>query len=139
VAQLDAVGIQDLARLFDVGARVGVDLLAGELRPRRGAAARIAHARGVVADDQDHDVPAILKLAQLAQDDGVAEMDVRRRGIEPELDAQRAAECELGRQPPVGQAVDPVAGEEAGIVERSGRHNANARVSPCPGRRRRLS
>ena len=33
----------------------------------------------------------VLELAQLLQDDGVAEVDVRRRRVDPELDAQRPA------------------------------------------------
>ena len=37
----------------------------------------------------------VLELAQLAQDDRVAEVDVRRGGIDPELDAERAALLEL--------------------------------------------
>jgi hypothetical protein len=134
VAQLDAIAVEHPRGLLDVRQRVGVDLLAGELRASRGAAAGIAHAGGVVADDQHDDVPAVLELAQLAQDDRMAEVDVGRRRVQPELDAQRAAERELARESPVGEAVDRVTGQPAGIVGRVGRHNSNARVSPCPGR-----
>jgi hypothetical protein len=36
-------------------------------------------------------VPGVLKLAQLVEDDRVAEVDVRSRGVDAELDAQGAA------------------------------------------------
>ncbi len=36
-----------------------------------------------------------LKLAQLFKNDGVAEVNVRGGGVDPELDAERAAELEL--------------------------------------------
>ena len=45
-------------------------------------------------------MPELLELAQLAQDDGVAQMDVRRRGVDAELHAQRPALRELALQTP---------------------------------------
>jgi hypothetical protein len=36
-------------------------------------------------------VPQVLQLAQLVQHHGVAEVDVGRRRVQPELDAQRLA------------------------------------------------
>ena len=39
-----------------------------------------------------------LKLAEFFQRDGMAEVDVRRGGIDAELDAQRAAETEFFQQ-----------------------------------------
>ena len=80
-----------LRRLVHVRARVRVDLLAGEHRPGGRAPARVAHARGVVADDQDDGVAEVLELAQLLQHDGVAEVQVGRGRVQAELDAQRAA------------------------------------------------
>jgi hypothetical protein len=66
---------------------VGVDLVARQHGARRRAPARVADAGRVVADDQHDDVTPILELAQLAKDDGVAEVDVGRRGVEAELHA----------------------------------------------------
>ena len=102
---------EHLARLFHVRARVRVDLLAREHGPGRRAPARVAHAGGVVADDQHHRVAGVLELAQLLQHDGVAEVDVRGGRVEPELDAQRAAARQLLRERPAGQVVDGVARE----------------------------
>ena len=77
---------------------VRVDLVAGEHRPRRRAPARVAHARGVVADDQHDAMAEVLELAQLLQHDRVPEVDVGRRRVEPELDAQLAPRARGGRQ-----------------------------------------
>ena len=78
-----------LARLAHVGLRVGVDLGAREHRPGGGAARGIADARGEVADDQHDGVAGVLELAQLAEHHRVAEVDVRRRRVQTELDAER--------------------------------------------------
>ena len=112
------VGEQHLAGLVHVRARVGVDLLAGQHRPRRRAAARVAHARGVVADDQHDGVARVLELAQLLEHDGVAEVDVGGGRVEPELDPQRTAFGEPPLERSVGEAVDRVAGEMGGRAER---------------------
>ena len=60
--------------------------------------------------------PEVLELAQLLQDDGVAEVDVGRGRVDAELDAQRAALArgrELApRARPAGSDVDGVAGQE---------------------------
>jgi hypothetical protein len=65
-------------------------------------------------------VAEVLELAQLAQDDRVAEVDVGRRRVEAELGAQLAALAgglrELSLEAPLGQGVDGVAGEERGGV-----------------------
>ena len=60
----------------------------------------------------------VLELAQLAQHDRVAEVDVGRRGVDPELHAQLAA-LQLGggdlvRESARGEAVDGVRGEPRG-------------------------
>ena len=44
-----------------------------------------------VADDEYRGVPEILKMLHLAKQDGVAEVQVGRSGIEAGLDAQRTA------------------------------------------------
>ena len=77
---------------------------------------RVADARGVVADDQHDRVAEVLELAQLAQHDGVAEVDVRRGRVDAELDPQRPApRAELALERARRQRVDGVAGEEAGV------------------------
>ena len=74
--------------------------------------ARVPDARGVVADDQHDRVAGVLELAQLLQDDGVAEVEVGRRRVQAELDAQRPARSRAAaRERPRGQAVDRVAGQ----------------------------
>ena len=128
------VGVEDLRRLLDVRPRVGVDLLARELRARRRAPARIADARGVVADDEDDDVPAVLELAQLAQDDRVAEVDVRRRRVEAELDAQRPRRRRAcARRPPAGRQSTASRARKAASLAAGVRHGANARVRAVRG------
>ena len=114
-AHLGLLAVEDLEGLLRVRARVRVDLVARELRAQRGASARIAHARGVVADDEDHDVAQVLELAELLQDHRVAEVDVRRRGVQTELHAQRTALRELALQLAGREAVDGVAREELGV------------------------
>ena len=77
----------------------------------------------------------VLELAQLAQDDGVAEVDVGRRRVEAELDAQRPSRARAcAASAALGQAVDGVAGEEGGVAGRGSRHGANARVRRRPWR-----
>jgi murein DD-endopeptidase MepM/ murein hydrolase activator NlpD len=46
---------------------------------------------GEVADQEDHLVPQVLQLAHLVEHHGVADVDVGRGGVQPELDAQRLA------------------------------------------------
>jgi hypothetical protein len=108
------VGEQHLARLAHVGLRVRVDLLAREHGPRGRAPGGIPHARGVVPDDQDDRVAGVLELAELGQDDRMAEVDVGRRRVQAELDAERPALRQLRGQGSRGQAVDGVAGEMRG-------------------------
>ena len=45
----------------------------------------------------------VLELAQLLQDDGVAEVDVGRRRVQPELHAQRTARPELALELAAGR------------------------------------
>jgi hypothetical protein len=65
------------------------------MRARRGAAAWIANHPGEIADDENSLVTEILKLAQLAQNDGVTQMNIGRRWIDTEFHAKRPAEREL--------------------------------------------
>ena len=85
----------------------------------------------------------VLELAQLLQHDGVAEVDVGRRRVEPELDPQLAAlargglrACARGRPP--GSDVDGVAGQEGGVLGGGWPSRPNASVD-APSRRRRAA
>ncbi len=111
--------IEHAARLLAVGRRVVLDRFAGEYRAGRRAPTRVAHARGVVTDDQDHPVTEVLELAQLLEDHDVPEVDVRRRRVDAELDAEWA--ILLGRhrqaslQGPLRLNGRNVAGQERGV------------------------
>ena len=103
VAQLGAGRVQHLEGLRLVGLGVGADLLLGQRRAGGVAAAGVADQRGEVADQEDHLVPQVLQLAHLVQHHGVADVDVGRRRVQPQLDAQRLA---AGLRP--GQLLQPV-------------------------------
>jgi hypothetical protein len=60
-------------------------------------------------------VAAVLELAELLQDHRVTEVHIGRGRVQPELDAERAAQRELARELARGQAVDGVAREELGV------------------------
>ena len=60
-------------------------------RPRRArlrAPRRIADQRGEGTDDVHDRVPEILEVLHLPDEDGVAEVEIGRAGIDPELDPQ---------------------------------------------------
>ena len=95
--------VEHRERLLGERARVRVDLRAGQRRARRGAAARIADAGRVVADDQHDLVAEVLELPELLEHDRVAEMDVRRGRVDPELDPERALLRELALERPSGR------------------------------------
>jgi hypothetical protein len=63
-------------------------------------------------------VAEVLELAQLLEDDRVAEVDVRRSRVETELRAQRPTFprglLELALEPAPREGVDGVSGEERG-------------------------
>ncbi len=62
------------------------------MRRARGVAARgIADQPRVIADQENHAVPQILKVLHLAQQHRVAQVQIGRRGIEPRFHAQRPA------------------------------------------------
>ena len=127
-AHLGAFGVEDREGLALEGLGVLIDLLAGENGPVGRAPAGVSHARGVVAHDQDNGVAQVLELAQLAQDHGVAEVDVGRGGIDPELHAQRPALSQLALQCALREGVDGIPGKEAGGLSRGIRHRRNARL-----------
>jgi hypothetical protein len=122
VADLEPlVRAQNLRGLIDVGAGVGVDLLAREQGPCRGATARIPDARGVVADDEHDGMPGVLELAELLQDDRVTQVHVGRRRVQSELHPQAPSLRETFGEGAGGQAVDGVAGEERRGLSAAGR------------------
>jgi len=91
VAHLGAGGVQHLGGLGVVGLGVDLDLLGRQRRARAVAARRIADQGGEVADQEDHLVAQVLQLAHLVEHHGVAQMDVGRRRVQAQLDAQRHA------------------------------------------------
>ena len=107
-----------------VGLRVRDDLFVRQRRARRIAAAGIADLRREVANQENHGVPQILKLTHLVQHHGMAEMNVRRRGVQAELDAK-------------GGAGGPAAGQFAGKFRRDEQFIAtplgNAQIVGDPG------
>ena len=90
--------VENLEGLGAVGFGIRRDFLAGELRPRRRAPARIADHGSKIANDQNRLVPKILKLAELSQNNRVSEMQIRAGGINPELHPKRPAKRELRPQ-----------------------------------------
>ena len=108
--ELGRVVVEDAERLLLVGLGVGVDDGAVQAGARLAAARGVADTRRVVADDEHRDVAGVLELAQLVEDDGVAEVDVRGRGVHAELDAQRTplalGEVELGLERALREHVD---------------------------------
>jgi hypothetical protein len=64
----------------------------------------------------------LLELAQLLEDDRVAQVDVGGCRVDAELHPQRAVALQLLLEPPGGQHVDRVA--------RQVRHRPNARLPP---------
>ncbi len=66
-------------------------------------------------------MPRVLEGAQPAEDDGEAEVDVRAGRVDPELDAQGAAERELALQLALREDVDGVTEEFQGQAPKSRR------------------
>ena len=66
--------------------RVDLGLLQHRAQDR--LAGGVADAGGEIADDQDDQMPGVLELPQLLEDDDVTEMDVGRRRVDAELDPQ---------------------------------------------------
>jgi hypothetical protein len=86
--------VQDFPQLRLVRLGIVPDLVPRERPARLGAARRVADHPGEVADDDDDLVAQLLEVAQLLQHHGVAEVQVGRRRVEPELDLQRDAGLE---------------------------------------------
>ncbi len=113
VPHLEELGIvaEDGLRLLEVELRVPVDLLVGEDRPLGRAARRVADARRVVADDEDGRVALVLEGAHSLKRDAATDVDVGRRDVDPELDAQRTPERELLLELSLREDVDGVPGQ----------------------------
>ena len=101
-AHLGLVAVEDLEDLRLVGLGVGVDLLARERRARRVAAGRIADQAGEIADQEDDRVAQVLEVLQLADEHGVAEVQVGRGRIEAR--PSRAGACRLRATFPAARA-----------------------------------
>ena len=121
---------EHLGRLVEVGLRRARRSPRREHRPGGRAPGRVADARRVVADDQDDGVPEVLELAELLQHDRVAEVQVRRGGVQAELDPQRPALGQALLERPFGRAPRRRCGRgtDAGDSIR-----ANARVRSLAG------
>jgi hypothetical protein len=74
-------------------------LLAAERRTRGVAPGGIADEPGAVADEEDDGVAQILEVLQLADEHGVAQVQVGRGGIEAGLDAHGLARLHRFLQP----------------------------------------
>ncbi len=83
--------VEDLEHLLLVGLRIGVDLLAGKRFAGHVAAGGISDERCKVSDQKNDLVAELLKVAQLAHQYGMPEVQVRRGGIETRLYAKGAA------------------------------------------------
>ena len=90
--------------------------LAAQHRPGRGAPRRVADAGRPVADDEHRQVAGVLELAQLAEHDRVAQVDVGRGRVDPELDAQRAAERQLALELAGREHVDRAGRKALGVA-----------------------
>ena len=89
--------IENLENLRLVGFGVAVDFFARHGRAGDVAAGGIADQAGHVSDQEDDRMAQILKMLHLAQQHGVAEVQVGRGGIEARFHAQRTAPCGGGQ------------------------------------------
>ncbi len=88
VAHLGALPVEDLVNLIEVGFRVGAHLLARERRTRFGLARGVANHRREIANEKNSGVAFLLEVLELAQHDRMAEVQIRRGGIDAEFHAQ---------------------------------------------------
>ena len=65
------------------------------MRPCHRAPTRVADHSREVADDENGFVPGILKIPQLREGDTVTEVNIRRSGVNAQLNAERAAEFQF--------------------------------------------
>ena len=79
---------EDFHDLGEVGVGVAIDFFAAEDGPGGVSAGGVANAGGVVADDDDGFVAPVLELADDLERDAVTEVDIGRRGVHAEFDAE---------------------------------------------------
>ena len=103
--------IEDLEDLVAVGFGVALDLLARQRLAGLGSSGGIADHRGEIADEENYGVSRVLKVAQFLERQAVAEMQVGRGRIHPELDPERPAERNFGRELRRRNNFDGAAGE----------------------------
>ena len=82
-----------------------------EDRPLGSTSRRIADARRVVADDEHDLVTRLLERAQILKRVGEPEVQIRRRGVDAELNPKRPSELQLLLEGAFGQNVNRVACE----------------------------
>ena len=109
------------------------DLVLGEPGPGGRSARRVADLGGEVADDQHRDVAEVLELAQLAEHDREAEVNVGGGGIDAELHPQGRASFELAAELGLADEVDgPRANDPYLLVDRRHRRQLTCGVWPVP-------
>ena len=91
VADFGFFAVENLVDLLEIRFCVSVHLLARERRARFGLARGVADHGRKIADQENGGVAHVLEMFQLAQDHGVAEVNVGSGGIDAEIDAQRLA------------------------------------------------
>ena len=116
-------GSEDLAGLLDVAGGVLVDLVLRSRGRVTDLPGGVADLRGEVADDEHRGVAELLELAQLAQHDGEAEVDVGRGGVDPELRPERPAGAELAAQVGLADEIDGARAEDAELLVDGGAHD----------------
>ena len=85
---------ENLEHLRHVGLGVAHDVVRAQRRTRGRTPGGIANHAGEVANQKDDGVAEILKMLELAQQHGVAEMEIGRSGIKAGFHSQRLAGSE---------------------------------------------
>src|SRR5688572_6076388 len=98
VENLSLRGVKDLENLLLISFCIPLDLFARERRTCLVLARGVADHPGEIADQELHLMAQLLKIAQLVDYDGMAEVQVGRGRIEAELHAKLAPAGELFRQ-----------------------------------------
>src|SRR5581483_8726487 len=89
------VRVQDFEDLISIGPCVRLDLPWRKRRTCRVLPGRVTDHRGEVSDQEDDVVAEDLKLPHLIEQNGVAQMQVRRSGVESCLDTKRSSLAQL--------------------------------------------
>ena len=80
-ADFGGLAIENLEHLLAIGIRVALDLVARQGLSRLGSSGGIADHRGEIADQENHGVSRVLKVAQFLEHHAMAEMQVGRGRI----------------------------------------------------------